>query len=372
MIIPLILLLLLLSHTVFLALMLMGAVMKRRPADHWMECSEDTLPGISIVIPFKNEAGNLARLLASLAAQKYNGKYEVILINDSSTDNYNSVIQAVTCTMPLKVLDSVFAPLRRLTSKQQALDLGIKSASFDWIAFTDADMVLDPEWLNSFARSAANGARLVFGHTAIMNGAEPGLLSWFQSFQLELLFSVAWALSRIGIAGSCMGNNLLVSKQAYLSIGGYDAIGYTIVEDRALLSAFAGNRLPIAATDAFRPTAVTLPCSSLGQYSQQLLRWAYGGFGWKANLTLFAIPQVCQTLLFIAALSGALPALPSEVAIFNFFASWGFYALAFRRMRSSERAVFYPVFFVLLLIETVWLIAAFIIRRPVSWKGRHL
>ena len=83
------------------------------------------MPGISIVIPFKNEALNLERLLASLASQRYNGLYEVILVNDCSTDRYYNAISLRRGAVRLKFW---IPPLQRprLSSKQQALDLGIR------------------------------------------------------------------------------------------------------------------------------------------------------------------------------------------------------------------------------------------------------
>jgi cellulose synthase/poly-beta-1,6-N-acetylglucosamine synthase-like glycosyltransferase len=329
------------------------------------------MPGVSIVIPFKNEAPNLERLLYSLESQRYNGLYEVILVNDCSTDRYKDVISLRSWSCPIKVIDSFYSPDRKLSSKQQALDLGIRSASFDWIALTDADMVLSPEWIFSLMAATVGGAELVFGHTAMWPLRNKPILGWVQSFQLATLFAVAYALHRVGINGSCMGNNLLVSKKAYCD-SGFDAMGYSMVEDRELLLALRKKGGLVAATEPFTPTATTLPCTTFGQYRNQLLRWVYGGFGRNSNLTLFAIVLTCQNLALVGTVFGMLPPGIAILSVANLLATWLFIAAAFRMISSRHSSLLFPAFYPVLLLETVFLPVAFIFRQKVIWKGRRM
>ncbi len=330
------------------------------------------MPGVSIVIPFKNEAANLEKLLDSLASQHYDGPYEVILVNDCSTDRYKDVISLHRLSCPIRILDSVFSADRGLSSKQQALDLGIRGAAFDWIALTDADMVLSPEWILSLMTATVRGAEFVFGHTVMRPLSAHPLFGWFQSYQLATLFTVAFALHRAGIGGSCMGNNLLVSKKAYREIGGFDAIGYTMVEDRALLLAFRKKGRAVAATEPFAPTASTLPCATFSRYGHQLLRWARGGFRWNSNLTFFAILLACQNYALIGAVSGVVPLCIALLSAGNLLATWLFVAMAFRVTRSRQNSVLFPLFYAAILLETLFLPLALIFRQRVVWKGRSV
>jgi len=330
------------------------------------------VPGVSIVIPFKNEAQNLEKLLTSLNSQLYEGIYEVILVNDCSTDNYKVATSQHCWSFPLRILDSSYSPDRELSSKQQALDLGIKSASFDWVALTDADMVLAPGWINSLVSAITGGASFIFGHTAM--GQLPGraLFGWFQSFQLEVLFAVAYALHRAGISGSCMGNNLLLSRKAYAGCGGFDGIGYTMVEDRALLLAMRKNGYRIGTTEPFYPQATTMPCARPGHFASQLLRWARGGFRWNSNLALFAVVLACQNFAVMGATTGICPAGISVVAVINLLATWFFVAWAFRLTGSKLNGLLFPAFIPGLLLETVLLPLGLLFRREIIWKGRQM
>ena len=150
--------------------------------------------------------------------------------------------------------------LSGLTSKQQALDFGIDKARYEWIALTDADMKLLPQWLDSLMMSSDQNTDMVFGHTAIMT--DNRVFTHIQAFQLEFLFCAAHAFHKVGITGSCMGNNMLVSKQAYQKAGGQKAIGYNMVEDRALLNLFKQKKMNISCTEPFLPLALTYPCEN--------------------------------------------------------------------------------------------------------------
>ena len=331
-----------------------------------------SLPGVSIVIPFRNETPNLERLVVSLNNQEYNGPVEVILVNDGSTDNYIDIISNLSCAHPPKVLDSIFLQEKQLSSKQQALELGIQSAAYDWIALTDADMLLEPHWLSSLMDRADHGASLVFGHTVTQTGNHATLSNWFQAFQLETLFSVAYAFSRGGFAGSCMGNNLLVSKKAFIETGGYAAMGYSITEDCDLLKTFRKNKFKVAATEPFSPTGVTASCLKLGDYYQQLMRWVKGGFEKNSFLACAGLLLGIQNLLFIFALIGILSGPVALVVFCNLLLTWLFVIIAFKKIRSREHSFHFWPFYLLFLIESFILLIAIALRRPVIWKERRI
>lgn len=331
-----------------------------------------SLPGVSIVIPFRNEASNLLKLLISLEKQEYKGKYEILLVNDYSTDNYNEILSSNKWKRPMRVIDSVFSETCKLTSKQQALDSGIKAATFDWIACTDADMVLEPTWLLSLMQPAIAGADLVFGHTILRPNPASKLFRWFQTFQLEMLFAVAYSFNTAGITGSCMGNNILLSRKAYTEVGGFGAIGYSIVEDRDLLTAFRRKHFRVATTEPFSATALTLHASMPAEYIHQLLRWVYGGFRRHLTLSFFGILLSVQNILFVLALLKILPNAVALVTCGNFLLTCFFVFVTFRTIQSNQHPLFFLLFYPLFLLELVVLIISLAFKRPVIWKGRRI
>jgi cellulose synthase/poly-beta-1,6-N-acetylglucosamine synthase-like glycosyltransferase len=288
-----ILLLLLLCYSVFILGLILALFAKKSAT------TENSSPyPVSIVIPFRNEQGHLKTLLQSLQQQSYRGQYEILLINDGSTDESVKIINELKkqSAVEITVLDSPYDPDCRLTSKQQALDFGISKAKYEWVALTDADMKLQPEWLNSLMMNANQKIDLVFGHTAIV--PDNRIFSHIQAFQLEFLFCAAYSFHKAGISGSCMGNNMLISKQAYQKAGGQKAIGYNIVEDRALLNLFRKKKMKICCPEPFMPLAFTFPCESWHHFFHQFRRWARGGFVWHSNLFFIGLLFSLQNVLF--------------------------------------------------------------------------
>lgn len=331
------------------------------------------LPDLSVIIPFKNESENLGQLLFWLNKQKYPGNIELILVNDNSTDDSVEVVKKnlSCCKNTVKVVNNIFNPDAKLTSKQQAIETGIRSAQNAFIVLTDADMCFENDWLFSLAREAAAGADLVFGHTAIKREGF-NFFTYFQAFQLEFLFSAALALFHTGLTGSCMGNNLLVSRTAYLSLGGQSAIGYTIVEDRALFALFKKNKKRCVHANPFTAKAFTYPCASFPQFFHQMRRWAIGGFTASFGLLFVGFIFAFQNIVF-SLLPFMLFSLHSTIiSITNFALTWAFTSLCFYKMSSKINALLFPLFFVCMIIESLIFTISLIISPSVKWKGHTL
>ncbi|MBN1309634.1 MAG: glycosyltransferase [Chitinispirillaceae bacterium] len=327
---------------------------------------------VSIVIPFKNEAENLPTLIAWLQQQDFQGTMEVVFIDDGSDDESRAIIERARAesAFAVRLLTSRFDKKRSLTSKQQALDLGIREASYPLIALTDADMTLEKQWLRSLAVSLHPGSDLVFGHTAILPGRS--FFSIFQSFQLASLFSIAAVFHHCGIAGSCMGNNLLLRKAAYLECGGHDAIGYSITEDCALLRHFRRCRRKTGIVAPFYPMAFTAAHHSLRLFLQQARRWVCGGFADGINLFITGVVFTLQNAAVVAGAAGFFSFKVRLVALINFFLTWGFLAINFQKNRSPITALFFPLYFLLLLIETIALLPAAFFKQGIVWKGNRV
>jgi GT2 family glycosyltransferase len=107
----------------------------------------------SVVIATYNRAGDLRDTLASLAGLTPNGTWEVIVVDNNSTDGTRQVVEAAASHFP--------APLRYVFEAEQgrspALNAGIRLAEGDIIVTTDDDVRVEPDWLD---RAAAGLERL--------------------------------------------------------------------------------------------------------------------------------------------------------------------------------------------------------------------
>jgi glycosyltransferase involved in cell wall biosynthesis len=119
-------------------------------------------PPVAVVVPTHNRSALLGRLVESLEAQQDVAGFEVIIVDDASTDDTPQVLAALSARAPF--------PLRALrlahnAGPATARNAGWKAATAAVIAFTDDDCVPQPGWLAALLRASAN-ADVVQGRTA--------------------------------------------------------------------------------------------------------------------------------------------------------------------------------------------------------------
>jgi glycosyltransferase involved in cell wall biosynthesis len=105
-------------------------------------------PFVSIIIPAFNAQGFLTVCLDSIMNLDYpRGKYEVLLINNNSTD----ATETIAKKYPVKVINET-----EVQSAYAARNAGIKCAKGEVLAFTDTDCVVTPQWLINLLSAADN------------------------------------------------------------------------------------------------------------------------------------------------------------------------------------------------------------------------
>src|SRR5690606_38003599 len=134
----------------------------RSTATTAMSASERSAPGISIVIPFHNERGNLELLLPRLITvlnQVDDRPAEVLLVDDASTDGSAQVAEALVAG------DSRFRVIRleQRGGQTGAFKRAFAEARHDYIVRMDADLQDQPEDLPLFFAKIDGGADLIMG-----------------------------------------------------------------------------------------------------------------------------------------------------------------------------------------------------------------
>ena len=138
---------------------------------------------ISIIIPFYNEKENIPVLLREiqLACEKENFEYEVILIDDGSSEK----VHITKAEFPHVHL----LTHRKRMGKGEALRTGIKKAQGDIFVFMDGDLQDDPADLTKFMHEIKSGADLVNGIRAKrIDSALIRFYSFFANIVLHRLF----------------------------------------------------------------------------------------------------------------------------------------------------------------------------------------
>jgi glycosyltransferase involved in cell wall biosynthesis len=101
---------------------------------------EETMPKISVIVPVFNTEKYLKRCLESIINQTYQ-EFEVVIVNDGSTDNSQKIIDEYIKKYP----DKVKCINKKNGGLSSARNQGLKVATGDYIAFVDSDDYIDVE-----------------------------------------------------------------------------------------------------------------------------------------------------------------------------------------------------------------------------------
>lgn len=113
---------------------------------------------VSVILPIRNEEAHLAQQLSALAGQTYPGPWELVVVDNGSTDRSIEIVEAWRDRLPrLRVIDASCQ-----AGLNYARNQGVAGARGDLLAFGDADDEAAPRWLESLVTAAA-GADLVGG-----------------------------------------------------------------------------------------------------------------------------------------------------------------------------------------------------------------
>lgn len=130
-----------------------------------VEVSQSPVPRISFVIPVLNEEATLEELTDRIAANAIDfGHFEIIFIDDGSTDNSWKVIQDLAEILPRYVRGLRFRSHR---GKAAGLQAGFDIARGEVIFTLDADLQDDPKEIPRFVKKLEEGYDLISGWKAV-------------------------------------------------------------------------------------------------------------------------------------------------------------------------------------------------------------
>lgn len=197
----------------------------------------DRAPRVSIIVPARNEQESIERCLQCLLVLDY-PDYEVIAVDDRSTDATGAIMDRVAAVAPasrLKVVHVRELPPRWL-GKTHAMWTAACQATGDWLLFTDADVFFHADALR---RALAYLQESGFDHLVLfptMTMDSPGESMMIGFFQVMFTFGHRpWKVAdpktkdHMGV-----GAFNLVRRSVYEGIGTYERLRLAVVDDMKL------------------------------------------------------------------------------------------------------------------------------------------
>lgn len=190
----------------------------------------------SIIVPYRNEAKNLPKLLQSISDLKYPKElFELILVDDFSKDNSERIY--IKWRIANDEIDTTLLENLRLSNspKKDAISRAVPIIKHEWIITTDADCTVDKNWLltlDNFIQQNKN-TEMVVG--AVVYKTKN---NWFHQFQqLDLLSLQGTTIGSFGMGKPfmCNGANFAYTKKLYTELGGFGGINSCASGDDVML-----------------------------------------------------------------------------------------------------------------------------------------
>jgi cellulose synthase/poly-beta-1,6-N-acetylglucosamine synthase-like glycosyltransferase len=224
----------------------------------------------SILVSFRNEKDNLPNLLQSLSELNYPKElFEVIFIDDNSTDNYTIPHQSYSHSIIQNKSDS-------LAPKKDAIELGIQQAKNEWIVTTDADCLVPKNWLLSFDQYIQSQPTVQMICGAVFTQTDHRFLQDFQLLDFMSLQSTTLGSFGISMPFMCNGANFCYHKSLFEELNGFEGNIHLASGDDVFLlqKALKKHTKQVHYLNTKENTVLTQPVSSWNALLKQRIRWA--------------------------------------------------------------------------------------------------
>ncbi len=176
----------------------------------------------SIVVPFRNEAKNLPKLLQSFSKLNYPHEFiEIIMVDDFSTDTSERI--CIQWRMNHDHLDTTLLENLRLSNspKKDAIGRAMPIAKHDWIITTDADCIVNENWLMTLDNFIQQNKSIEMVVGSVVYKTKN---NWFHQFQqMDLLSLQGATIGSFGIGKPfmCNGANFSYTKKLFRELNGF-------------------------------------------------------------------------------------------------------------------------------------------------------
>lgn len=169
------------------------------------------VPMASVVIPARNAAAVLGAQLATLRKQEFDGRFEVIVADNGSTDDTAAVAVGWADRIPgLQVVDASERP-----GISHARNTGVAAASGEYVLFCDADDEASPGWVQAMV-DGLKQADIVGGRLDLDTLNPPRVRAWRVDPTLDRL------PTSMDFLPYAVGANIGVRAAVYRALGGFN------------------------------------------------------------------------------------------------------------------------------------------------------
>ncbi len=233
----------------------------------------------SVIIPARDEEKSIEQCLRTVLEQKYPAQlFEVIVINDHSTDQTENIIRRLQqsfSNLQLLNLKDYLQGNSINAYKKKAIEIAISQSKGNWIVTTDADCMVSDQWLHTLD-AYIQKEQPVFVAAPVMFTNDHSFLSVFQLLDFISLQGITAAAVSAGYHTMCNGANLAYRKDVFDEVGRFSGIDQIASGDDMLLMHKIKQKYPdrMGYLNSKESIVTTASMPDWKSFINQRIRWA--------------------------------------------------------------------------------------------------
>ena len=326
---------------------------------------------VSVIVCAKNEAENLSRLIPLLLQQEYSS-FELVLINDASSDNTLEVLESFQEKNSRIKIVNVENNEAFWGNKKYALTLGIKAAKYNHLLFTDADCIPNSnKWIQSMSNQFSEKKSIILGYGKYKS-KKFSLTNLMVRYETLLTAIQYFSYAKLGSPYMGVGRNLAYTKDEFFKVKGFiNHMQIRSGDDDLFIqdAARKGNTTINVHSDSF--TLSEAPKNFVAWFRQKrrhISTAAHYRFKHKFLLTLFFTSKLLFWLLVPLTLIWT-----PGITIFSTIGAYlliNFIVVGFsaKRLKETQVVYFLPFLEIFLVLFQITIFIANTISKPTHWK----
>jgi cellulose synthase/poly-beta-1,6-N-acetylglucosamine synthase-like glycosyltransferase len=264
---------------------------------------------LTILIPARNEADNIASCLNSMLSGNYPlDLLDIIVVDDCSEDDTAAIASRFGTLVRVLSLRH-FLPANEVlqSHKKLAIETAIAHARHPVIVTTDADCLVPPGWLTHIS-AVYEAYQPDMVAAPVLFQSNGSLLQDFQALDFVGMMGITGAGIASGFQRMANGANLSYTRAAFEAVDGFNGNTHKASGDDMFLIQKMAKRRPegIFFLKSRAATVLTAPAATWPDFIQQRLRWGTKNAAlpeWSVRLILALVFVFCWSILIAMALT---------------------------------------------------------------------
>ncbi len=328
----------------------------------------DFFKPVSVIICAKNEAKNLQKNLTYYLQQTH-PKFELVLVNDGSTDDTLAIMKAfkAKASLNIKILDN-----KNTNGKKHAISLAIKNASYNYLLFTDADCKPNSNyWISEMSAHFNNQKEIVLGYGAYTK-VKSSLLNKLIRFETLITAIQYFSYAKLGIPYMGVGRNLAYTKNIFETNFGFKSHLHIKSGDDDLFINRAATKQNTAICFSNKAHTISTPKTTFKSWIQQKRRHITTASSYKKiHIFLLSTFFISQFLFWGAGI--VLIAFQFKWQTVSFFillkftSQYFIYGISAKKLNETDLLFWIPFYELFLILTQMFIFIKNLISKPTHW-----